>query len=278
MKLNQFQKFFILIIGVFLGVGIFLKLVVGNSSNFIGYDALTMLKFALIDSPSKTILNWTSDFANLTSVQDENDQLRYEMSKNPSYKAAYFDAKQKNRELSLALKIQDEDQRFTRTWANVISRDQTTWNNIITIDKGSHHGVKENLAVTSVNGLIGKVVGVSKYSSTVKLLTSEDKQNSVSIKILVDKEAASMGVLQNYDVNKERYVLMLFDESVQVKKGMQVVTSGNGGVYPSGLLIGQVETIEALNNQTGLTIYVKPVEDFQTFAYTSIILSQRDAS
>ena len=52
---------------------------------------------------------------------------------------------------------------------------------------------------------------------------------------------------------------------------MQVVTSGKGGGYPSGLLIGTVESVQALNNQIGQTIYVKPIEDFQSFSIVSVI-------
>lgn len=271
-KLNRIQKIILGVIVAFVSIGIVLKVISGTTMSNIGYDGLTMVKYALIDYPVETIKGWTNDFANLWSVNEENDRLRYEMSKNPSYKAKYQNEKHKNNELSKALKISSDDDRFSHTWANVISRDRTTWNNTITIDKGSDDGVEKNLAVTSVDGLIGKVVSVSKKTSVVKLLTSEDKLNTVSIKILVDTDHSSMGILQSYDVKKGRYVITLFDETTEIKKGMQIMTSGNGGVYPSGLLIGTVESVQALVNQTGQTIYVKPIDNFQSFEYVSVIV------
>ncbi|MGX8835533.1 rod shape-determining protein MreC [Amedibacillus sp. YH-ame6] len=276
-KLNRIQKIILSVIVAFVSMGIILKVISGSTTSNIGYDGISMLKYALVDNPTKTIKDWMSDFSNLWAVNDENDQLRYELSKNPSYKASYANEKQKNEELSKALKIDSDDDRFTHSWANVISRDQTTWNNTITIDKGSKDGMVEGLAVTSVDGLIGKVVSSSSNTSIVKLLTSEDKLNSVSIKVLLDDEKSSAGILERYDVKKGRYVLTLFDDSTEIKKGMQVVTSGNGGVYPSGLLIGTVESVQALINQTGQTIYVKPIDNFQSFEYVSVIVPKGDS-
>lgn len=271
-KLNRFQKIILGIIIAFVMIGIILKSVTGSITSNLGYDTISMIKYGLIDYPTETLKGWFSNFSNLWAAHEENDRLQYELSKNPSYKAAYDDAKQKNNELSAALKLQSDDQRFTRTFAKVIGRDHTSWNNEITIDKGSKDGIKENMAVTSVKGMVGKVKSVSKNTSIVKLLTSEDKLNTVSIKIIADDKLSSLGILQSYDVKNGRYVITLFDDSLEIKKDMQVTTSGNGGVYPSGLLIGTVETVQALNNQTGQTIYVKPVDDFQTFGVVSVIV------
>ena len=54
---------------------------------------------------------------------------------------------------------------------------------------------------------------------------------------------------------------------------MLVITSGMGGRYPSGLLIGEIEQIKTLSNQSGITIYAKPVDDFQGFSIVRIILN-----
>lgn len=56
---------------------------------------------------------------------------------------------------------------------------------------------------------------------------------------------------------------------------MQVVTSGKGGVYPSGLLVGTVDSIQSLNNQTGQTIYVRPIDDMQEFSIVRVIGSKK---
>lgn len=79
--------------------------------------------------------------------EGENDLLRYELSQNPSYKAKYDDERRKNTELEAALKLQKSEDKYTMTWAHVISRDQASWNNLITIDIGKRDGVNEGMAV-----------------------------------------------------------------------------------------------------------------------------------
>ena len=275
-KLNRFQKIILGVITFFVIIGILLKSISGSVMSNIGYDGITMLKYALIDYPAQTVKNLFTDFANLWSVKEENDQLRYELSKNPSYKALYIDAKQKNAELEDALRIKTSDDKYERRWAEVILRDQATWNNEVTINKGSKEGIKVGMAVESTDGMVGKIKSVSSHTSVVKLLTSEDKLNSASIKILLDEKKSSLGVLQSYDVKRGCYIVLLFDDSSEIKKGMQVVTSGKGGGYPSGLLIGTVDSVQALSNQTGQTIYVRPIDDFQTFSVVSIIGEKGD--
>lgn len=275
-KLNRFQKIILGVITFFVIIGILLKSISGSVTSNIGYDGITMLKYALIDYPAQTVKNLFTDFANLWSVKEENDRLRYELSKNPSYKALYIDAKQKNAELEDALRIKTSDDKYERRWAEVILRDQATWNNEVTINKGSKEGIKVGMAVESTDGMVGKIKSVSSHTSVVKLLTSEDKLNSASIKILLDEKKSSLGVLQSYDVKRGCYIVLLFYDSSEIKKGMQVVTSGKGGGYPSGLLIGTVDSVQALSNQTGQTIYVRPIDDFQTFSVVSIIGEKGD--
>ena len=241
-KLNRFQKIILGVITFFVIIGILLKSISGSVTSNIGYDGIT-------------VKNLFTDFANLWSVKEENDRLRYELSKNPSYKALYIDAKQKNAELEDALRIKTSDDKYERRWAEVILRDQATWNNEVTINKGSKEGIKVGMAVESTDGMVGKIKSVSSHTSVVKLLTSEDKLNSASIKILLDEKKSSLGVLQSYDVKRGCYIVLLFDDSSEIKKGMQVVTSGKGGGYPSGLLIGTVDSVQALSNQTGQMIF-----------------------
>ena len=142
-------------------------------------------------------------------------------------------------------------------------------------DKGSKDGIVEGMAVESVKGMIGKVESTSDYTSVVKLLTSEDKKSNASIKINIDEKHSSDAILYSYDVKKGVYVVYLYDDTDKVKKGMQVVTSGKGGVYPSGLLVGTVDSIQSLNNQTGQTIYVRPIDDMQEFSIVRVIGSKK---
>ena len=78
------------------------------------------------------------------------------------------------------------------------------------------------------------------------------------------------GILESYDADEGAYVVSLLDEQ-KVEEGMRVVTSGKGGVYPSGLFVGTVKKVESLENQLGQVIYVEPLSNFQYFDYVSVI-------
>ena len=270
LKLNRLQKIIVAVLAFFLALGILMQVLQGSTMSNIGYDMVSMLRYGLVDYPMKTLKGWLKDFETLWSAKEENDQLRYELSQVPYYKALYENTLRENEELRKALDLTSKEQQVV-VHAEVIGRDQDSWNNKVTINKGKKDGIKENMAVETTEGMIGRIESVSTYTSIVKLLTSEDKQSNASIKINLDKKHSSEGILSNYDVKKGVYIVYLYNDSDEIKKGMQVVTSGKGGVYPSGLLIGTVESVQALNNQTGQTIYVRPVSDFQEFNIVRVV-------
>lgn len=237
----------------------------------LGYDAISMLRYGLIENPVHTLQNWMDDFANLYSSKEENDSLRYQLSQQPLYESQLEEANRRVSELEELLKMKESMQQFEMVSANVVLRDADGWDNQFTIDLGSDDGIDVGMIVLSSKGVIGKVYEVSKFTSKVKLLTSEDKQNSVAVKVSISDTESSEGVLQGYDIAKGNFVAHQFDSNDNIKEDMKVVTSGKGGVYPSGLLIGTVNTIEELSNSIGKTIYVKPAADFQNFDTVLII-------
>lgn len=272
-KLNGIQKFLLTMIVFITTIILILKICGGSFITNLGYDAIVLLKYSIVDYPIETIKNFTNDFASLWQVKEENDMLRYELSQNPSYKAKYEEERRKNREYEEALALMNSDQLYESIWANVILRDQSTYNDQITINKGSHDGIKEGMAVETTKGMIGKIDSVSEYTSVVKLLTCEDKTTSASIKVNLSDKQSVDGVLQGYDINSGLYIIYLYEDIDGIKKGMQVVTSGMGKGYPSGLLIGEIEQVKTLSNQSGITIYAKPVDDFQGFSIVRVILN-----
>lgn len=274
-KLNRLQKILLGLIAVFLILGVILRSMSGSLTGNLAYDGISMLKYGIIDQPLKTLQGWMKDFSDLWAVKDENDNYKYLISTMPSIQAENDELSRENAELKALLDLQKEESAYRLTYAKVKSRDQAYWNNQLTLNKGSKDGIKEGMAVRTAKGLIGKISEVSDYSSIVKLLTSEDKQNNVIIKVSISDKEAVDGVLQSYDAGKGRYVVQLFDTSDKIKQGQQVISSGKGEGYPGGVLIGTVDTVQALNNQTGQTVYVTPVDDFQDFETVAIITGEK---
>ena len=178
----------------------------------------------------------------------------------------------------------------------MIGRDSTYWNDQVTLNVGANDGIEEDMVVMNSQGVIGKIWKVQDSTSVVKLLTCEDKNNKVAVRINLGNDAEESGdgesdgedqdqeqaqdsegqassvegILESYDTNEQAYVVSLLDDQA-VEEGMQVVTSGKGGIYPSGLFVGTVKKVETLDNQLGQVIYVEPVSNFQYFDYVTVI-------
>lgn len=292
-KFTKAQKILMCLIGFFLALGLLFQGLRQSSISDIGYSAVSYLKYGLIDYPLTSIKNFSSDFANLWKVKDENDTLREELSMTTNYQALYENAQRENEELRELLNMNESLTGFNRISAKVIGRDSTYWNDQVTLNVGANDGIEEDMVVMNSQGVIGKVQKVQDSTSVVKLLTCEDKNNKVAVRINLGKnedqsegdsseadqqeqdqqqERASSveGILESYDTNEQAYVVSLLDDQ-EVEEGMQVVTSGKGGVYPSGLFVGTVKKVETLDNQLGQVIYVEPVSNFQYFDYVTVI-------
>ncbi len=292
-RFTKAQKILMCLIGFFLALGLLFQGLRQSSISDIGYSAVSYLKYGLIDYPLTSIKNFSSDFANLWKVKDENDTLREELSMTTNYQALYENAQRENEELRELLNMNESLTGFNRISAKVIGRDSTYWNDQVTLNVGANDGIEEDMVVMNSQGVIGKVQKVQDSTSVVKLLTCEDKNNKVAVRINLGKnedqsegdsseadqqeqdqqqERASSveGILESYDTNEQAYVVSLLDDQ-EVEEGMQVVTSGKGGVYPSGLFVGTVKKVETLDNQLGQVIYVEPVSNFQYFDYVTVI-------
>lgn len=271
-RFTKVQKIIIAFIGIFVILGFVEKGIQSKSGMAdLGYDAFSMIRYGVLEKPTRSLQSWTQDFADLWKVKEENDSLRYQLSQQPLYEAQLMQAQREIAELKEQLNMKKTLSNYEMVAAEVIVRDADSWDNQFTINMGSDDGITKDMIVLSGKGVVGKVSEVSKLTSKVKLLTSEDRQNNVAVKVSISKNESTEGILQNYDANRGVFVIHVFDGNHDIKEDMQIVTSGKGGVYPSGLLIGKVNTIEELNNSIGKTIYVKPAADFQNFDFVQII-------
>lgn len=242
-----------------------------NLLRSLGYDTFTMLKYSFIDYPAKTVQNFMQDFSSLWSVKEENDKLKQELAKQEQYGDLYRESKRQLEELKKLHKITESNTSYRFIEGEVVMRDHETWSSTITINKGSRDNVKENMAVITSEGLIGKVMSVNGSTSKVKLLSANDNYTNVSVRIELDKDKTTEAFLMGFDAKKNCFIVQLYNVNENVKKGMRVITSGAGGVYPSGLSVGKISSVEIPDNKFGKVIYVKPAADFNDFDYVAVV-------
>lgn len=154
---------------------------------------------------------------------------------------------------------------FTSVAARVTGYSSDSYNRIITIDVGSASGVTEGLPVMGTTGVVGQVISVSTYSSQVRLLN--DAQSGVAVML---QSSRSEGILSG-SVEGVLY-LEGVDEGVGVTEGEAVITSGLGGGYFRGLVIGTVSKVEQRQGDATRTIVITPNASFDNISEVLVVL------
>ena len=155
--------------------------------------------------------------------------------------------------------------------ARVIGRDASNWWKTIQLDRGSDDGVHVNCPVLNADGLVGKVISVTCGESRVLLLL--DPNCKVSALLQKMRETGVIAGLGAGFSRAPRCRMTFVERNAKVAPGQAVITSGLGGVFPKGILIGTV-TDAHLNAQTGMyqDVDVKPAVDFTRLEEVVVVL------
>ena len=242
-----------------------------NSITNIGYSAWTYLKYGLIQYPLSSIGNAVNDFANLWHAYDDNEYLSKQLAEQKNYQTAYEDERNKNKQLEGLLEMKGGFGDAKTISVSVLERSSDSWLQTVTISAGKKQGVEKNMLVATSDGAIGLVESVQTMTSTVQLLTSQHLSNDIAIKMSLEDGTSVEGVLQSYDTEKKAYRVSLFDNDAIVTKGQKVATSGKGGNYPSGILIGEVKDVSLNDDSIISTVSVSPVSNMKSFDYCLVI-------
>ena len=154
--------------------------------------------------------------------------------------------------------------------ATVVTRNIGYWYEEITIDKGKKNGIEKDMAVVTPKGLIGKVTKVSNYSSTVELLSNDHMSDKISVKIKT-KDDYVYGLISTYDSKTNTYTVEGISENEEILEGADVVTTGMGTVFPSGLMIGKVKKVTKDNFDLSKVVQVEAAVDFDDLDYVTVL-------
>lgn len=121
--------------------------------------------------------------------------------------------------------------------APIIGRSADHWWQQILLGRGSRDGIKEGFVVTGTGGLVGRVMSVTPHTSRVLLLSDVSSRVGVTI-----SRSRFMGYMQGKGENKA--VMEFFDKVPDVRPGDVVSTSPFSQLYPAGLPVGVVESVD----------------------------------
>lgn len=137
---------------------------------------------------------------------------------------------------------------------------------ILRIDGGTDDGIYEDLPVISSDGLVGITGEVSSSSSYIKPILSPDINVSSVI-----PERDIRGITR-MDINNNKLYLDYVPKQSLIETGDLVFSSGDGGRFPGGILIGRIKEIEYEGGNTFMKCYIEPSVEFDKIQYTGVIL------
>lgn len=152
--------------------------------------------------------------------------------------------------------------------AGVIGRDPLTFGRAILIDKGARDGVREKTAVISAgNILVGQIIEVYENSAKVRLLTD------ILSKVPALTQDSRMDGLIKGD-GTSSLTMDLISKEKELAVGERAISSGLEGIYPKGLLIGEIEEVFSADNQFFQKAKIKAAVDFQNLESVLVFKKQ----
>ena len=192
------------------------------------------------------VTGWVEDkqryYKDYSDLLAENEELRSRVAELESDARQAEADREENALLRELLELREQRRDLTFESAAVIDRESTNWTSALTLNRGTAHGVEKNDCVISSEGyLVGVVSAVGYNWCTV--LTVIDTDTEIGARVFRTQEVAvAEGDLAL--MGEGRLRLSYLSADAQLLTGDVVTTSGLGGFYPSGLVIGTVETVQ----------------------------------
>lgn len=152
--------------------------------------------------------------------------------------------------------------RFDDKWdypivtARVVGHNPGRFLTTLVINRGTSHGVKENMPVFSMNGLVGKITKAAYTHSRVQLLVDPNLKLSV-----LERKSRVVGFLESVDGH---LLTAMIPSHAGVKEGDTLITSGLGGIFPKGIPVGTVKAVRKSDLDVMRQMDVAPFQEFSS--------------
>ena len=224
----------------------------------------------IITYPFRFVVQKVGEYGELKDVREENEILSTSLDRITSIETENIELRRQLEALKDELDIDYSLTDYEYLNASVISRNVGYWYNTITINKGSYNGVDKDMVVINSKGLVGRVIRTTTFTSDVRLITTSDTNNKISVKIS-NGDYNLYGLINSYDYKDNYLEVEGISNTRDVNIGDFVYTSGLGGIFPSGILIGQVSEITTDSYDLAKIIRVTPSINFTDINYVSIL-------
>ena len=217
--------------------------------------------FSWAMAPVTKIITVFDNFQSYASLYEQNQRLRDELQQMKSWKEAALQLEQKNARL-LDLNQVRLDPMLTHVTGVVLADSGSPFRQSVLLNVGARDGIRDGWATMDGIGLVGRISGVGERTSRVILLTDSNSRIPVAVQPSGQKAILSGD-------NSMLPPLDFLEHPDQIQPGDRVVTSGDGEVFPAGLLVGSV----VLGNDNRLRVTLKA--DYQRLEFLRVLRSHQ---
>src|SRR6267378_5726587 len=194
------------------------------------------------------------EIMNFRSAAAENAQLKEKLFATELQLQNAQQAAEENERLKSLLNLKQQTG-YNQVAAHVIARDSSVWFNTVTLDQGSSSGIALNMPVVTAGGIVGRVIALSPWTAQVMMVTDEKAAAGAIVGQLGGSGAlGSVRGLGEKGLVQMRYVSGL----VKVEVGDYILTTGQDGIYPPGLTIGEVVQVNPGTATQSQEILIRP--------------------
>lgn len=178
---------------------------------------------------------------NISKVKKENEELKKTNSELQIKALEYDSSIKENENLKSMIKFVNKRTNYNYTGADIIGIVGNSYTDEFELNVGEDKGIKKGMIAITGNGLVGQVISVGNNWSIVQCLSNKN----IAVAAVVQGKKNNNGIVKGYNEhNKPLAEINRLSLDCNVKKGDIITTSGLGGIYPSGISIGKVLSVQ----------------------------------
>ncbi len=217
---------------------------------------------------SSSVNNYFQSISTLRTAQSENDILKQRIQKLEIEVKQNEDLAFETSRLKSLLELKERAP-YDILPAQIIGRDPSAWFDTSIINRGSLDGVKLNMPVATNGALVGRVIAVSPLTAQIALITKDKSGLGAVIGEVSNSNA--LGVVTG-NGKKEILEMGYVPGSVEVQTGETVYTTGQDGIYPAGLKLGEIVEVRSGSATTPHQIFIKPSANLYAMQEVAVLL------
>lgn len=230
------------------------------------FKPLLVVESQMADDASDFLHN----YFDLVGVREENLRLKQRLAQLEGQQRQMAELEAENHHLADLLELRDA-LGMTAIAANVIGSDATGLSQTLMLSEGDRQGLRRDMAVISINGVVGKLIAVSHDAARVLLISDHNSALDA-----FDQRSRARGIIAG--VVEDGLAMKYVERSEDIKPGDMIVTSGMDGIFPRGLLVGTAARVSREGPGLFLNIEVQAAVNFRELEQVMILITRPPAS